>query len=152
MDTSINKDGVNTEMDLFETIRVGMNLKQIDPINYSPLTLAYIGDAVYELIVRTIVVDESNKAVNKLHKESSNLVKADAQCRILHAIMDKLSEEEQRIYKRGRNAKSYTKAKNASYSDYRQATGFEALVGYLYICNRTERLMELIKGGIDSIR
>jgi len=117
---------------------------------YSPLTLAYIGDAVYELIVRTIIVAKGNAPVNKLHKESKNLVNAKAQADIAIRIQKHLSDEEMAIYKRGRNAKSHSAAKNASITDYRLATGFEALVGYLYLNEQMERLIELIKWGLKD--
>lgn len=138
--------------DLFAIIKQGMQLEEIEIVNYSPLTLAYIGDAVYELVIRSIVVDEANRSVNKLHKESANLVKADTQAKIILALMDELDETEIAVYKRGRNAKSYTKAKNATYADYRNATGFEALIGYLYLSENSERMMELINLGLEKIK
>lgn len=119
---------------------------------YSPLTLAYIGDGIYEIIIRTFIVTKAgNEQVNKLHKKSSNLVKAETQAKLVHIIMDKLTPEEERIYKRGRNAKSFTAAKNASIGDYRTATGFEALCGYLYMKGDMERLLFLVKYGIDRL-
>ena len=117
------------EPDLFGIIRKKMELKEINVNDYSPLTLAYIGDGIYEIVVRTIIVDEANRQVNKIHKASSQLVKAQSQAKMIHLIMDMLTEEEKSIYKRGRNAKAVTRAKNASMSDYRVATGFEALMG-----------------------
>ncbi len=104
-----------------------------DVRQYSPLTLAYLGDAVYEIVIRTIIVEKANAPVNRLHKRSSALVKASAQARLIKAIEARLTEEEVSVYKRGRNAKSYTMAKNATMTDYRMATGFEALMGYLYL-------------------
>ena len=83
--------------------------------------------------------------MNKIHKAASNLVKAETQAKMIHLIMDDLTEEEVRIYKRGRNAKAVTRAKNASMSDYRTATGFEALMGWLYLTGQSERMMQLIK-------
>lgn len=117
---------------------------------YSPLTLAYIGDAVYELIIRTIIVDQGNAPVNKLHKKSSSLVNAKAQAEIAIRIQKYLTDEEMAVYKRGRNAKSHTAAKNASITDYRMATGFEALTGYLYLNDQMKRLVELIKWGLED--
>jgi len=117
---------------------------------YSPLTLAYIGDAVYELIIRTIIVDQGNAPVNKLHKKSSSLVNAKAQAGIAIRIGEYLTDEELAVYKRGRNAKSNTVAKNASITDYRLATGFEALAGYLYLNDQMKRLVELIKRGLED--
>lgn len=140
----------NTEMasDLFKMIKENMELKEIHITDYSPLTLAYIGDGIYEIIVRTMIVDKANRQVNKIHKAASELVKAGSQAEMIYLIMDMLTEEEQTIYKRGRNAKAVTRAKNASMSDYRTATGFEALMGWLYLTEQSERMMELIKEGI----
>ena len=137
--------------DLFQIIKDTMELKDIDIINYSPLTLAYIGDGIYEIVIRTIIVDQANRQVNKIHKAASNLVKAHTQAEMIFAIMYKLTEQELAIYKRGRNAKAVTRAKNASMSDYRTATGFEALMGWLYLTNKSERMMLLIKEGLSII-
>lgn len=134
--------------DLFHIIKQKMELREIQITDYSPLTLAYIGDGIYEVIVRTVIVDEANRQVNKIHKAASNLVKAETQAKMIHLIMDELTEEELKIYKRGRNAKAVTRAKNASMSDYRTATGFEALMGWLYLTEQSERMMELIKKGV----
>ncbi len=140
------------EPDLFEIIRKKMELKEINVNDYSPLTLAYIGDGIYEIVVRTIIVDEANRQVNKIHKASSQLVKAQSQAKMIHLIMDMLTEEEKSIYKRGRNAKAVTRAKNASMSDYRVATGFEALMGWLYLSGQSDRMMELMKTGIELFK
>ena len=120
------------------------HLKETDANQYSPLVLAYLGDAVYEILIRTIVVSEGNMQVNKLHKKSSALVKAAAQAEFLMAIEEDLTEEEHAVYKRGRNAKSFSMAKNATMKDYRMATGFEALMGYLYLSGKTERMVDLV--------
>lgn len=133
------------EKDLFNIIKQNMDLGEINITDYSPLTLAYIGDGIYEIVVRTVIVNEANRQVNKIHKAASNLVKAETQAKMIHLIMDDLTEEEVRIYKRGRNAKAVTRAKNASMSDYRTATGFEALMGWLYLTGQSERMMQLIK-------
>lgn len=139
------------DRDLFHIIKQNMELEEINIIDYSPLTLAYIGDGIYEVIIRTVIVDEANRQVNKIHKAASNLVKAETQAKMIHFIMDDLTEEEVKIYKRGRNAKAVTRAKNASMSDYRTATGFEALMGWLYLTGQSERMMELIKKCITCI-
>lgn len=138
-------------IDLFTIISSEMNLQLNDIKTYSPLTLAYLGDAVYEVLVRTRVVCGGNTQVNKLHHKSSELVKAHSQAEIIKGILDELSEEEMTYYKRGRNAKSYTSAKNATIGDYRMATGFEALIGYLYLSGQTDRMIELVKKGINII-
>lgn len=125
-------------------------LEDTDIRTYSPLTLAYIGDAIYELVIRTILVEKGNAQVNKLHQRASKLVKASAQSEIIEKLKPYLTEEEMGIFKRGRNAKSFTMAKNASMSDYRRATGFETLMGYLYLTEQWDRMLELIKIGITE--
>lgn len=119
--------------------------------SFSPLTLAYIGDAVYEIVIRTIIVEKGNAPVNKLHHKASSLVKAVAQKEAMEKILSLLTKEEEAIYKRGRNAKSYTSAKNASVIDYRIATGFEALMGFLYLMGRNERMLELVKIAVNNL-
>ncbi len=117
---------------------------------YSPLTLAYIGDAIYDLVIRTLVVKHGNCQPNKLHKRVSALVKASAQAELIERILPGLTQEELQVYKRGRNAKSYTIAKNATMLDYRKATGLEALMGYLYLKEDTKRMIDLIKLGLGK--
>lgn len=116
-----------------------------DPSLLSPLSLAYIGDAIYELYVRNRIISENpNMPAHKLHLKTVKYVKAEAQSRSINAIMEELNEEEEAIYRRGRNAKSYTAPKNADIRDYRRATGFEALMGYLYLIKNDERLNHLM--------
>ena len=126
-------------------------MRKVNIKEYSPLTLAYIGDAVYDLIIRTLVVNKGNQQVQKLHKETITMVQASAQARMITALNDQLSEEEHAVYKRGRNAKSASPAKNQSISDYHKATGFEALLGYLYLKKDWKRMMELIKTGLEAL-
>ena len=135
---------------MFEAMEKAFQIGEVNVALYSPLTLAYIGDCVYELIIRTNLVNRGNAHVNKLNKKASNLAKASTQARIIESIMDMLSEDEEAAYKRGRNAHSCTKAKNASTSDYRKATGFEALIGYLYLQKKFDRIMELVKKGFQE--
>lgn len=125
-------------------------LEDRDLRTYSPLTLAYLGDGVYELVVRTILVKKGNCPVNKLHKQASGLVKAAAQSAMMEVLEPELTEEEHSVYKRGRNAHSSTMAKHATMSDYRRATGFEALIGYLYLKEDYRRILELIRKGIGE--
>lgn len=117
----------------------------------SPLALAYLGDAVYELFVRTYIVSTSKLNVNKLNKMSVNFVKAESQAKIAKFIEAELSEEELRVLKRGRNQKSGSVAKNATIGDYRLATGLEALVGWLYLKEEYIRLNTLMNMGIRHI-
>lgn len=136
---------------ILEAIKYVFDCREIDIRTYSPLTLAYIGDAVYELVIRTIVVERSNTSANNLHKKAVRYVNAGTQAQMIEALQAELSEEERAIYKRGRNAKSYTTAKNASVIDYRKATGFEALCGYLYLTGKQERMLALIRSAIEKV-
>ena len=126
------------------------HLEDQDLRSYSPLTLAYIGDGVYELVIRTILVKKGNCPVNRLHKKASSLVKAGAQSAIMEVIEEKLTPEELSVYRRGRNAHSPTMAKHATMADYRRATGFEALMGYLYLKEDYTRMLTLIRMGVGE--
>ena len=134
-------------------IMQSFELEAQDYRTFSALTLAYIGDCVYELVVRTVVIHHSKKAVNDLHKKAIKFVKAESQALMMQGLIDEeiLTEEEITIYKRGRNTKSHTSAKNASIAAYRKATGFEALIGYLYVTNQMERILELTKAGLKYV-
>lgn len=136
---------------LISHIRDQFQCKENDIKTYSPLVLAYVGDGVYELVIRTILIERGNCGTNTLHKNSTRYVNAKTQALISVKLQDVLTEEEMIIYRRGRNAKSHTSAKNASISDYRKATGLEALIGYLYLTNQQERLLILIKIGLEQI-
>lgn len=133
----------------FQYFKKIFQIEHGDAASYSPLALAYIGDAIFDVMVRTIIVSKVNKQVNKYHKDVSKIVCAPAQAKMLLAIYDRLTEEEQNIYRRGRNANSYSKAKNASRSEYRIATGFEALLGYLYLKEDFNRLTDIVKMALD---
>lgn len=118
--------------------------KFLSPKTYSALTLAYIGDCVYELYVRGYLIQKSDQKVNLLHKTSTRFVCAKAQAELYHKIKDMLSEDETAVFHRGRNTKSHV-PKNAVVSDYRIATGIEALFGYLYITGKKDRISELLQ-------
>lgn len=137
------------EKSLDELLKENFQMKEVGAKSYSPLVLAYIGDGIYDLVIRTVVVNRGNTQANKLHKKTSNLVKAAAQSTMIDGLLGILTEEEMAVYKRGRNAKSATMAKNATMQDYRKATGFEALMGYLYLDNQWERMVYLIKEGLQ---
>lgn len=132
-------------------IKEQFGIKEVDIKTYSPLTLAYIGDGIYDLIIRSIVVGRGNTRANELHHKTSHIVKAHTQAEMAEKLLPHLTEEENSIYRRGRNAKSPTMAKNATMSDYRKATGFEALMGYLYLTDQFERIIELVKIGIREL-
>lgn len=150
MEESLSKetDG-QTENSLIADILASFPGKRQDVRAYSPLTLAYIGDAVYDLVIRTVVVERANRPANELHHITVGYVSAGAQAKIAVALMEEFTEEEQSVYRRGRNSKPHTMAKNASAGDYLKATGFEAVLGYLYLSDRMDRVLELIKKGIE---
>lgn len=139
------------DKDFLDLIKEAYDLDTLTPNEVAPLILAYIGDAVYEVIVRTIEISKGNRQVNKINKDSTKLVNAKAQAAMIDILEDKLTEEELTIYKRGRNAKANTSAKNASIRDYRKATGFEALIGYLFLSHREDRMLELVKLGLEGL-
>ncbi len=114
-------------------------------------TLAFIGDAVFELLSRSYVLEHGSKQPDRLHKHNTAIVNAAAQSAMLGVIQDKLSEEELGIYKRGRNASTATTAKNQTIGDYRRATGLEALFGYLYLTDQKDRARELFELGTKAL-
>ena len=122
--------------------------QQLSPEQYSPLTLAYIGDAIYEIYIRTIIVTRANAPVHLLHEKSSALVRAGKQSEIVGILEPLFTEKERQVYHRGRNAKAYTKAKNAGILEYRRATGLEAVMGYLYLKGDLDRIRELLAAGL----
>ena len=138
--------------DFFGEIEDKFGMSNRKPEQYSALGLAYIGDGVYDLIIRTIVVDLGNKKVQLLHQMTSGIVKAESQAKLMKEIMEYLTPEEESVFRHGRNAKSASSAKNASIVDYRIATGFEALIGYLYLKHNTERILELVKIGLEKTK
>lgn len=124
---------------------------EIAPINtYSPQSLAFIGDGVFEIITRTLVLEYANRQANSLHKCKTKIVNAGTQARIAEAILPELTEEEASIYRRGKNAKTMSPAKNADIRDYHKATGLEALCGYLYLKGDLDRLLQLMKNGFEK--
>ena len=114
------------------------------PSMYSPLTLAYLGDSVFELYIRYHLLSGGNTPCGKLHRIATHYVSAEAQSSFMAILEPLLTEEEEAIYKRGRNAKSCTVPKHADIIDYKRATGLEALIGYLYLCGRKDRIDEII--------
>lgn len=136
---------------LNEYLNDKFNIEPKDIRTYSPLTLAYIGDSIYDVVIRSILVNKGNTPVNKLHQRASQIVKATTQAQMILALMDELTEEEADWYRRGRNSKPHTKAKNASTMDYLEATGFETVMGYLYLTGDMDRICELVTSGISLI-
>lgn len=123
----------------------------INPKEYNPLALAYIGDTVYDLFIRTKVLAKGNRHVTVMHRESVQFVKAHSQAVSAYALEAELTEEELRVLKWGRNAKSNTTPKNADVTEYRMATGFETLVGYLYLSGENERLTYLLEKAYAAV-
>ena len=119
---------------------------------YSSLTLAYVGDAVYEVFIRTKLTENGDKKVNRLHKEAKNFVSAKAQSQIVEELLDWFTADEMDIFKRGRNTKVNTKAKNADFKEYHNATGLEALFGYLYLSHNQQRLTELMAASYQIVK
>lgn len=144
-------ESIKDTLALNSYIKQQFDIKEVDMRTYSPLTLAYIGDGIYDIIIRSIVVDRANTSANRLHKHTSSMVKAETQARMIELLEEHLSQVEADIYRRGRNAKSYTTAKNASVADYRKATGFEAVMGYLYLKDDIKRAIELVKLGAQLL-
>lgn len=132
-------------------LREQFQLPRQDIRTYSPLALAYIGDGIYELYIRTIVVGRGNRQASKLHHAASRLVKAPTQALMAEALEAEFTPKEEAVYRRGRNAKSYTTAKNATMGQYRKATGFEAVMGYLYLTGQYIRMIDLIKMGLEAV-
>lgn len=125
------------------------NIPEINTL--SPLTLAFLGDSIYEMFVRTKILALGNRPANELHKIAVGYVKAKAQAIAAHKIFELLTEEETDIYKRGRNTNIHTVPKNADMADYRHATALEALIGYLYLKGEEERLTEILNLAFDSL-
>ena len=134
----------------FSQIKELYDISDVDVRTFSPLALAYIGDSVFDIIIRTKVVAKGNVPVSKMHKACSDVVRASSQAALLDAIADELNDDEAEVVRRGRNAKSKTTAKNASMIDYRNATALEALVGYLYITGQVDRMQQLVKIGLEK--
>lgn len=141
---------MNRSDNLLQEIHLAFSVEERDIRSYSPLKLAYLGDAVFEIIVRTLVMEQTGGAVKNLHKRTSTLVNAGTQAELATAMREHLTEEEQAVYRRGRNAKSSSVARHADIHDYRSATGLEALFGYLYLCGRTDRAVELLRLALEQ--
>ena len=142
-----------SEMEKMESVLPWLAVN-FDPVQRSPLELAYLGDTVFDLIVRTRLVCDANEPVNKLNRKATAIVNAASQSRMVEILEPLFTEEEAAVYHRGRNAKAATHAKNASIQDYRRATGLEAVFGYLYLQGKMDRIMELYEAAAacDQVR
>ena len=132
-------------MDLFNRISEYTNIDKDKVLGLSPLVLAYIGDVIFEIFIRTVLVGKGEVKVGQLHKKSITFVKAKAQAEMVGKLKDMLTVEETNIVRRGRNIKPASPPKNADIMDYRYATAFEALIGYLYLLGKHERLFEILE-------
>ena len=126
------------------------SLREQDWSGYAPLTLAFLGDSVFDMVVRTVLVKRHRMQARKLHQRASEIVNARTQAKMAQILEPYFSDEEAAVYRRGRNASPDHNAKNASRREYLEATGLEALVGYLYLERRYDRAVELIRTGIDA--
>lgn len=133
------------EQSIIQYMKEQLGIGEVDIRTYSPLALAYIGDCVFELLVRTMIVSRGNAPVHKYHQRASAIVNAHSQADMILALEQELTEEEKAVYHRGKNSKPATMAKNATAKEYKTATGLEAVIGYLYLTNQYERLIDLVK-------
>ena len=144
MEESIKKSLADSISECFE-------IQEVDIRTYSPLALAYIGDCVFDLIIKTLVMNEGNQPVQKMHQKTSSIVQASSQSKMMRILQPILTEDEHAVYKKGRNTKAVSPAKNQSLTDYRRATGFEALMGHLYLTGQYDRMTELVKMGLSYL-
>ena len=138
-------------MNICERILDGQNLEAKQIQMRAPIALAYVGDTVFDLYLRTLLVSRTELPPKELHQHASRYANAASQAAMIKNIEHILTEEEHAVFRRGRNAKSYTVPKHAKLIDYRLATGFEALLGYLYLSGNEERLIEIIKAAVSSL-
>ncbi len=141
----------NITQDLMSKMEEVFSMEAMDAEDYKSLDLAYIGDCIYDLVIRTLVMSKGNRPVKDLHQATRTYVCASAQSKMMREIQGCLNEDERSVYKRGRNTKSVSAAKNQSVTDYRRATGFEALMGYLYLKKDYDRMLYLIRIGLESL-
>ncbi len=135
----------------FAEVRSAFPLEAVDLRTYSPLALAFLGDGVYEMVIRSLIVGRDNLPPGELHRRTSHLVRAEAQAQLMDAIEDRLTDEEADWYRRGKNAKPATMPQHASAGDYHKATGCETLMGALYLTGQERRMLELIRMGLTAL-
>lgn len=141
---------MNDKDTLLQEIHQVFSIEEQDIRTYSPLKLAYLGDAVFEIMIRTLITEGTGGPVKKLHTRTSALVNAKSQARLSAAMQEYLTEEEQTAFRHGRNAKASSVAKHADIHDYRSATGLEALFGYLYLKGQSGRAVQLLKLAMEQ--
>ena len=138
-------------LSLLDAIKEKFDCEEVDLRTYSAGSLAFIGDCVFEIVIRTVLVERGQRQSDGLHNKKSKIVNAKMQAQIIEALLPELTEEEVAVFKRGRNSNTHSKAKNASVGDYRKATGLEAMFGYLYLAGRQERVIDLVKRGLELV-
>jgi len=138
-------------LSLLDAIKKEFEVEEVDIRTYSGPSLAFLGDCVFEIIVRSVLVARGNRQSEGLHNTKAKAVNAKVQAQMIEALMDELTDDEIAVYKRGRNAKPHSKAKNAAVGDYRKATGLEAMFGYLYLSGQEERAIFLVKHGLELV-
>ncbi|MBR6228529.1 MAG: ribonuclease III [Eubacterium sp.] len=137
---------------MLKSIEKCFEITEREPDQIGPLKLAYLGDAVYELIVRTILMDSRDRSVKKMNKAAQDLVNATTQARIAEAIEPKLDETEVAVFHRGRNAKNNSMSKHSDIHDYRIATGLESLFGYWYMSGKLDRAVTLLQSAAHELK
>ena len=147
---TVGEEAETKKASLEESISCAFELQEKDWTQYSPLTLAYIGDCVYDLVVRTVLVKRANKPTDLLHRETAQVVRAVAQSEAARRLMEAFTPQEMAVYRRGKNARPHTTAKHATKKEYLQATGLEAVLGYLYLDGQYERVVQLVKMAAGS--
>ncbi len=145
------EESLRDEDGLFLEIQKYFPVENVDLRTYSPLSLAFVGDAVYELVIRSLVAGQGSQKTGTLQQHASHLARAQSQAEMMEYLLPDLSEEEADYYRRGRGAKPPTMPKNATAKDYHKATGFETLMGYLYLTGQTDRMLDLIRTGLLGI-
>jgi len=150
MDSNLEQE-IQSNAALLDNIRASFDLPKPPPELLSPVILAYLGDAVYEVVTRMIVATSENRPINAINKDNRQLVNAVTQARLAEILASEFDYEEAAQYKRGRNAKTQSSAKNASIHDYRKATGLEAVIGYLYLKGRNARITYLLSMGMNAL-
>lgn len=138
------------ELTILSQVRKEFGIEGVDIRTLSPLTLAYIGDAVFEIIIRTLIVEQGQRSTRTLHRHTIQVVCADTQAKMIEAVYENLTENEQEIYRRGKNTRINSSAKSSSLQNYRKATGFEALCGYLFLQDNTVRVIQIVKQAIEA--
>lgn len=142
---------MENSQNLLDEIHAAFPCREKDIRSFSSLNLAFLGDAVFEIIIRTLIVEKYGGPVKNMHRRSSGLVNAASQAGLATAMQQDLTEEEQSVFRHGRNAKTLSVPKNADIRDYHNATGLEALFGFLYLTGRSQRAVELLKSALERL-